>query len=169
MTTVNPEGITDAVIQLLKDATWTETPTIIDIGDYSYYPENPIITDDLPAIFVRPIEMETDNSLDLAGEEIRQEMVLRIVFVDSWDETEDNVERLKLQRGSEMLQAFIRLSGDDYRLDDSVSGVTIESTTLGKLEFVPPEHASLSHTEPVQNRRLYAIALNLSVLGRATR
>lgn len=169
MTTTNPDGIASAVVLLLKAASWTRTPVLAMVGDLSHYAENQMLSSELPAVFVQAIDFGWGNDLDLSGEDIAQTMTVRVLLVDSWDTTKANVEVVRMQAAKELMQAFIRSPGEDYRLDDAAAGVTIEMATCGKLEFRPPEHSVVSQAAPVENRRLFAIAMPIQILARATR
>lgn len=139
-------------------------PRLIQGGDLLHYLENPDTLADLPAIFVRPVQV-TPSPIDLTGDVWREVTLLRIVLVDAWEMGED-LWAVKLARGNEIGQVFVGAVGTAFDLGGAIPGYVVEHALLANVEPAPPEEEALSLT---MTRRLWAVAVTVAVTGRSER
>jgi hypothetical protein len=164
--------IQTAIIAKLKAASFSFTPKIVEPGYIPHLVRDKTLADTVPAIFVHainnPIHIADGTDLtDTRGHIVGTTTDFRIVLVNSWDAGDDPV-TLKQTQAQEIAQEFIGAPGYAYTLlpEFTDADYDIKSALPRSIEYLPLEHGAISQNE---EERLYAVAVNLRVEGRAAR
>jgi hypothetical protein len=142
-------------------------PKIVEKGSLAHWVGRPDPLSQCPAIFVEPIV--TDPEPVDAGNTVRSTLQLRVLYVDTWDEELDaDVIGKKTDRGSEIWSRLAGDTGEDWYLGGAtVPGFQFDQAAVpAEIEWVPEEQDIVSREE---SRRLYAVAINVTINGRVTR
>ena len=159
--------VVEAAITLLNAKVGTTisfAPVLIQEGHLMFYVEQLALTNDIPSIWVRAMNLEIEP-LDVGGSSWVSLTTLRVVVVGSSDHGDAVIDD-RQNVAEEVAQVFIGGAGDGYDLDESISGYTITQAVPVSVEFEPPEHDVVSL---VEERQLYAVAVNVLVEGRSSR
>lgn len=164
MTTLHTAEICERMVAQIKAATLSFGPlAICQVGDLSHYPENPDLDSDVPAVFVQPITTGVMLG-DIGGEQVDQDLTLRVLLVNKWDEATTNLVLLKMRETDELVdKTVIRDAGDDWRLGDTLTDTRIDWALPTQVEYVPGEHAQVAMDQKGNARRLYATAFLVQV------
>jgi hypothetical protein len=161
-----------AIIAKLKAATFSFVPKIVEPGFIPHLVRDRTLSDTVPAIFVHalvnPIHIADGTDLtDSRGHIVGSTTDYRIVLVNSWDAGDDPVTE-KQTFAQEIAQELIGGPGYAYTLlpEFVTAGYDIKSALPLSIEYLPPEHGAISQNE---EERLYAVAINVRVEGRAVR
>ena len=157
------QEITQAVVDKLKGASLSFNPLVVQRGDIAFIPE-PSLVSILPAVFVKVEGVEINPAEETTiGNLIYTKTYLRIVTAREYSEG-DQVWDLKVSTIDDIVEVFF---GSGYpNLGNPITGYTIFNVWPTTTEVNPPEDEMVSL---YNSRRLYAIAVNLEVYGRAER
>lgn len=159
MTSYFVQEVTDAIRALLDGAALTFAPKLVMAGGLEYYPEAADISDDLPAVFIESLGMESELA-DVGGFQFDQVYRVRVVVLDKWTDG-DVVHTLKTGHAKEVWDLLVA-SGLDFSA--SISGLTIESAVPTMVDMQPPEELAANYE---QARRIFAIAIEAELEGKA--
>jgi len=163
MTTLYTDEILEAVVTLCKALAWT---AIVEKGDLSYLPEPVLLALHVPSVYVKVLRIETEPD-GATGHEINSGTSLRIVVIDEYDETTEDVMKKRVDRAQAIAEAFIGTSGADFDIGGaSIAGFEIHTALPTTLNLEPDEDSLVSMNE---SRKLFAVSVDVSVEGRATR
>lgn len=163
------QELIDAVITLLKAASFTFTPLLWQDGKLGHYAAG-VNTSDLPAVFVHeedPLILDIGGAeqglADIGGGLVAHITDLRIVLVKQWDD-DDVMPTQRRSEIQEIAQEFIGSSSYGYDLGASIAGLEMIYAIPTQIEFEPPEQEqipSLDHT--------YAAAVTLRIRTQSAR
>lgn len=169
---------TDQICEAARDMLKTGlsfTPTICQKGDLTFWPEGAIATlaAKIPAIFVKPVQVQGGTSFDegrsdgisMEGGAVSTSTTLRVVVVDKFDPTADDVMQKRINRAEDVWDRF--LDGGKLDMDGTtISGFRWFQARPVRAVFAPVEDDLVSFT---QDRQLFAVAVDVTVEGEASR
>jgi len=163
MTVFYTDELLEACVTLLKGLTWTKIVEKLDLS-FSHEPEN--YTGHIPAIFIRTLRVDTEPS-GVTATDFETVTKIRVVVVDEFDETSEDIEKKRIDRAEDVADAFVGSSGADFDIGGaSITGYTIITALPVSLDMNPAEDGLVSLSG---DRRLFAISVDVDIEGRATR
>jgi len=157
------DQILEAVQTLLKSG-MTFTATIVQKMDLMFWPELDVSTK-VPAIFIKPIEVEVEP--EHQGVDVTTVTKLRIVVVDSFDPTSEDVVQKRINRAEDVADRLVGSTGDGFDIGGStITGFELHNAIPVSMDLEPAEDGLVSFN---QERQLFAVSVDVEVYGRAIR
>ena len=163
MTVFYTNELLEAAVTLLKALSWT---AIVEKLDLSFSKEPDLFAGNVPAVFLRTLRIEPEPD-GVTGYDFTTATKIRIVIVDDFDPTTEDVEKKKIDRAEAVADAFVGTSGADFDIGGAaIAGYTIVTALPVAIEMNPAEDALVSLNG---DRRLFAVSVDVDIEGRATR
>lgn len=163
MSVLYTQSVCDAAVDLLKAASLSFNPKLVQRGDLAFYPET-ALADIVPAVFVKATDVDVSiGEYEIGGRDVDTKTELRITVVDDFNRDEQLYD-LRISRAEEVAEAVI--ASDKLNMDESITNYTIFNAWPESIYLYPQEDEFVSLN---QKRKLFAVAMSVMVWGRATR